>query len=87
MTGHSYRVPKYPIEAGEKVADSDFKIIESMPVKSVITHPKTGAILSEKQSLDVRGHAWAGDFEVTEMNISIDFEATWQKCKLEKNQK
>ena len=84
MTGHSYRVPKYPIEAGEKLADSDFKIIESMPVKSVITYPKTGAILTEKQSLDVRGHAWAGDFEVAEMNISIDFGATWQTCKLEK---
>lgn len=84
MTGHSYRVPKYPIEAGGKLAESDFKIIESMPVKSVITYPKTGAILADKQSLDVRGHAWAGDFEVAEMNISIDFGATWQKCKLEK---
>ncbi|MCU0468691.1 MAG: molybdopterin containing oxidoreductase, partial [Arcicella sp.] len=30
------------------------------------------------------GHAWAGDLAVAEMNISIDFGATWQKCVLEK---
>jgi hypothetical protein len=68
MTGHSYRVPKYPIEARGKLADSDFKIIESMLVKSLITFPKTGAILTENQSLDVRGYTWVGDFEVAEMN-------------------
>ena len=84
MSGHSYRVPSYPIEAGAKISDADFKIIESMPVKSVITFPKTGAIIQEKQTLDLRGHAWAGDFEVSEMNVSIDFGATWQKCELSK---
>ncbi|MBC7406762.1 MAG: sulfite oxidase [Arcicella sp.] len=84
MTGHSYRVPIYPIEPGGKLPESDFKIIESMPVKSVITYPKTGAILQEKQSLSLRGHAWAGDLEVSEMTISIDFGATWQKCIVEK---
>ncbi len=84
MSGHSYRVPSYPIEAGAKIPDADFKIIESMPVKSVITYPKTGAMIAEKQTLDVRGQAWAGDFEVKEVQISIDFGATWQKCELSK---
>jgi DMSO/TMAO reductase YedYZ molybdopterin-dependent catalytic subunit len=84
MTGHSYRVPKFPIEAGGKLADGDFKIIESMPVKSIITYPQSGAVLEGKQELTLRGHAWAGDLAVAEMNISIDFGATWQKCVLEK---
>ncbi len=84
MSGHSYRVPVFPIEAGAKVADSDLKIIESMPVKSIITYPKTGAIITENEPLDIRGHAWAGDFEVAEMSVSIDFGATWQKCNLTK---
>ncbi len=84
MSGHSYRVPIFPVEAGATVPDNELKIIESMPVKSVITFPKTGAIIEEKQVLDMRGHAWAGDFEVAEMKISIDFGATWQKCELSK---
>lgn len=84
MSGHSYRVPAYPIVAGGKIDDADLKIIESMPVKSVITYPKSGAILEEGSTLDLRGHAWAGDFEVKNMEISIDFGATWQKCDLRK---
>lgn len=84
MGGHSYRVPIFPVEPGTKVEDKDLKIIESMPVKSVITYPKTGAIIPDKQMLDVRGHAWAGDSEVSEMYVSIDFGSTWQKCNLAK---
>ena len=34
MTGTSYRVPCKPVGPGEKVADHDMCIIESMPVKS-----------------------------------------------------
>ncbi|MEL6588959.1 MAG: molybdopterin-dependent oxidoreductase, partial [Bacteroidota bacterium] len=42
MTGQSYRVPKNPVPPGTKVSDEDMKIIESMPVKSLITYPRTG---------------------------------------------
>lgn len=84
MTGSSYRVPKYPVAPGQKVPDEDMKIIESMPVKSLITYPKSGAIIDYGQTLKVNGHAWAGDLEVSAMHVSIDFGATWQKCLLEK---
>ena len=84
MSGQSYKIPKFPIEPGAKVEDKDFTIIESMPVKSLITYPKSGAILTNTQKIMLRGHAWAGDFEVKEMNVSIDFGATWQKCELKK---
>ncbi|MBL4704348.1 MAG: sulfite oxidase [Flavobacteriales bacterium] len=84
MGGKSYRVPKYPVAPGTKVPDEDMKIIESMPVKSLITSPKTGAIVSGAKSFEVRGHAWAGDLEVKEMHVSIDFGASWKKCELEK---
>ena len=33
--------------------------------------------------LAVRGHAWAGDIEVTRVDVSIDFGATWTKANLE----
>ena len=59
-------------------------IIESMPVKSLITFPKSGAIIHPKDVLKIRGHAWAGELEVSNMETSIDFGASWQKCSLEK---
>lgn len=84
MTGTSYRVPCEPVAPGEKVADEDMCIIESMPVKSLITYPKSGAMIKEGQSLNIRGHAWAGELEVSKMEYSIDFGSTWNSCTIEK---
>ena len=84
MTGDSYRVPCNPVGPGEKVSEKDMCIIESMPVKSLITHPKTGAMISEGNKLNIRGHAWAGELEVAKMAYSIDFGATWKECPIEK---
>ncbi|NVJ89685.1 MAG: sulfite oxidase [Flavobacteriaceae bacterium] len=84
MTGTAYRVPCKPVSPGEKVKDEDMCIIESMPVKSLITYPKSGAIIKKGKSLDIRGHAWAGELEVSAVEYSIDFGATWQKCSLDK---
>ncbi len=85
MEGHSYKIPKNPVMPGEDVPQTDeyFKIIESMPVKSLITYPKTGAIIPAGKEVELRGHAWAGDLSVKTVHISIDFGATWQACKLE----
>lgn len=82
MTGTSYRVPKYPVAPGQKVPKEDFRIIESMPVKSLITYPKSGIELSGKR-FEVRGHAWAGDNTVAAMDVSIDFGVTWIRAKLD----
>ena len=84
MTGSSYRVPKNPVAPGEEVKDSEMAIIESMPVKSLITFPKTGALLESGTTLKIRGHAWAGELEVAKVMHSIDFGATWNSCSLEK---
>lgn len=82
MGGNSYRVPCKPVAPGSSVKDEDMCIIESMPVKSLITYPKTGAMVPLGRKLKVRGHAWAGDLSVKEMYVSIDFGATWQKAAL-----
>ncbi len=81
MTGTSYRVPGYNVAPGTDVPKEDFEIIESMPVKSLITFPETGASISGLSS-EVRGHAWAGDQKVMALDISIDFGATWQTAEL-----
>ncbi|WP_419903250.1 molybdopterin-dependent oxidoreductase [Kiloniella sp.] len=83
MTGKAYRVPNHPVEAGEKVEKKDFVIIERMPVKSLITFPETGIETADKE-LTVRGHAWSGDRDITTLQVSIDFGATWEEVKLDK---
>ena len=84
MTGDAYKVPCEPVAPGEKVKEEDMCIIESMPVKSLITYPKTGAMINEGKTLNIRGHAWAGELEVTKMEYSIDFGSTWNTCNIEK---
>lgn len=83
MKGQSYRVPCKPVPPGTKVKDEDMCIIESMPVKSLITYPKTGGILKGKSSLEIRGKAWAGDLSVTKMEVSTDFGSTWKPANLD----
>lgn len=82
MKGHSYRVPCKPVEPGAEVAEKDMCIIESMPVKSLITYPQTGGLLGVGKKLQIRGHAWAGDLSVKEVWWSIDFGETWHPAQL-----
>ncbi|MFY0631590.1 MAG: sulfite oxidase [Flavobacteriaceae bacterium] len=83
MTGKAYRVPCEPVAPGDTVKDEDMCIIESMPIKSLITHPKSGGIIKKGKELSIRGHAWAGELEVSKAAYSIDFGATWKPCSLE----
>jgi DMSO/TMAO reductase YedYZ molybdopterin-dependent catalytic subunit len=82
MTGQSYRVPCESVAPSTIVPDEDMCIIESMPVKSIVTFPKSGIINELGQQLAVRGHAWAGDLEVSEVYVSNDFGANWRKAAL-----
>ena len=84
MTGKSYRVPAYNVAPGTNVPDEDMVIIESMPVKSLITSPETGTQSKAGRAFTVRGHAWAGDLEVAKVELSMDFGATWTPATLDK---
>lgn len=84
MLGQSYRVPCKPVAPGTEVADEAMCIIESMPVKSLITYPQSGIVAERAKPLAIRGHAWAGDARVRQLHTSIDFGATWQRAKLAK---
>ena len=57
-------------------------IIEAMPVKSLVTFPKSNVIHKVDTPLCVRGHAWAGDRSISEVDLSIDFGQTWLKAEL-----
>ncbi len=80
MTGQSCRVPCEPVAPG-KVSNENMCIIESMPVKSLITFPKSGITHNLDKKFKFNGKAWARDLEVVVMEVSIDFGATWQKAK------
>lgn len=84
MTGTAYRVPCKAVAPGAKVADEDMCIIHAMPVKSLVTFPKSGELHLLADKLDVNGHAWAGDKQVDKVEVSIDFGQTWQPAKLSK---
>jgi len=84
MTGTSYRVPCRPVAPGTEVPEDEMCIIESMPVKSLITFPRSGIEHDVDSEFALRGHAWAGDLDVAAVHVSIDFGATWQQAALEK---
>jgi DMSO/TMAO reductase YedYZ molybdopterin-dependent catalytic subunit len=77
MQAPSYSVPIQPVAPGSKVPNEGMKIIESMPVKSLITFPESGISVDARERLTIRGHAWAGDNQISAVFVSIDFGATW----------
>jgi DMSO/TMAO reductase YedYZ molybdopterin-dependent catalytic subunit len=84
MLGKSYRMPCTPVAPGAEVADENMCIIESMPVRSLITFPKSGLVHASGSPLEVRGHAWAGDRSVRHVHTSIDFGATWRRARVQR---
>jgi hypothetical protein len=77
MAAPSYSVPNRNVAPGSRVPNEDMQIIESMPVKSLVTYPQSGIDHDYRQRMTVRGHAWAGDNQISGVFLSIDFGATW----------
>jgi DMSO/TMAO reductase YedYZ molybdopterin-dependent catalytic subunit len=79
MTGTAYRTAIKPMLPGGRTEESNLKILESMPVRSIITNPASGTrFRTGTKELRLRGAAWAGDLEVKAVHVSIDYGATWQ---------
>ncbi|HUQ43988.1 MAG TPA: sulfite oxidase [Candidatus Limnocylindria bacterium] len=83
MTGFSYRVPTRPLRPGEEPDPADFRILESMPVRAIITSPAdSDRLAAGTPLLAVRGAAWAGDLDVRAVDVSIDGGAGWTPASL-----
>ncbi|NNM74963.1 sulfite oxidase [Enterovirga aerilata] len=83
MTGTSYRVPNRPMVPGARADEKDFRILESMPVRSITTSPTNGTRLpAGTREIAVRGAAWAGDLAVSRVDLSVDFGQTWSPAAL-----
>lgn len=55
-----------------------------LQAQSVITNIKNGSEIKANKKFEVRGKAWAGELEVSEVYISNDYGVTWIKAKVEK---
>jgi DMSO/TMAO reductase YedYZ molybdopterin-dependent catalytic subunit len=85
MTGFSYRLPMTPIVPGSKGDETKTRILESMPVRSIITNIANGTRLAAgTRTLAVRGAAWAGEKTVRALDVSIDYGQTWAPAQLAK---
>src|SRR5262249_57703134 len=77
MGGTSYRVPIKPMLPGSAANEKNFVDLESMPVRAIITSPADGTRLSANtREIKLRGAAWAGDYAVRSVDVSMDFGAS-----------
>jgi DMSO/TMAO reductase YedYZ molybdopterin-dependent catalytic subunit len=83
MTGTSYRIPARPVRPGTAPEGVEFRVLESMPVRSLVTFPADGAHRpAGTRTIEVRGAAWAGDLAVSRVEISADYGSTWTEAAL-----
>ncbi|OYX97269.1 MAG: molybdopterin containing oxidoreductase [Hyphomicrobium sp. 32-62-53] len=85
MTGTSYRTPIKPMIPGSKADPANFKVLESMPVRSIISNPMNGAKLAAgTREIPLRGAAWAGELAVSKVDVSADYGVNWSPMTLAK---
>lgn len=76
-----YRLPNHPVKPGEAVNPDDTHPVTALGVKSVIAGPNDGGKL-KAGVIRVHGAAWAGEADVTSVEISTDGGATWNPAGL-----
>ena len=67
---------------GAAVDAKDMVPLTGLVVKSLITTPLEGAVLSPPGRLAVAGFAWAGEADIAGVDISVDHGETWQPARL-----
>ena len=76
-----YRYPTRRVAPGAAVDAKDMAPLLGLAVKSLITKPAAGASFPAGR-VAVAGFAWAGENDVTKVDVSIDNGATWQAAKM-----
>jgi DMSO/TMAO reductase YedYZ molybdopterin-dependent catalytic subunit len=77
----AYRFPNQPVQPGDAVKPEDTHPLTALSVKSVIAGPSDGASLKVGK-VAVHGAAWAGEADITKVEISTDGGITWNPAKL-----
>jgi len=79
-----YRMPNTPVKPGEAVKPEDTHAITGLTVKSLIAGPSNGAKL-KPGTQEISGVAWAGEADITKVEISTDGGASWNPAQLGKD--
>jgi DMSO/TMAO reductase YedYZ molybdopterin-dependent catalytic subunit len=77
----AYRYPTRRGAPGAAVDPRDMAPLTGLVVKSLITRPLDGATVGPGK-IDVAGFAWAGETDVSRVDVSTDHGATWQPARL-----
>jgi DMSO/TMAO reductase YedYZ molybdopterin-dependent catalytic subunit len=80
-----YRLPNQPVKPGDAVKPEDTHAVTALGVKSVIAGP-TGGSTVRAGKIIVHGAAWAGEADITKVEISTDGGTTWSSAKLGREQ-
>jgi sulfite oxidase len=79
-----YRFPNTPGKPGEPVKPEDTHSLTALTVKSTIASPSDGAKLRRGAQV-IKGAAWAGEADITKVEISTDGGASWNVAQLGKD--
>lgn len=52
-------------------------------MKSIFTFPQDGTVVRAGSSIELRGFAWAGEADITRVDVSTDFGRTWTAASLD----
>lgn len=77
----AYRMPVAPVQPGSTVSPAQMVPVTEMVVKSIITRPLDGAMLSG-ESVQVEGVAFTGEGEIARVEISTDEGGHWHDADL-----
>jgi sulfite oxidase len=76
-----YRFPNQPVKPGDTVKPEDTHPLTGLNVKSVISGPSDGSNV-KAGTVRVHGAAWAGEADITKVEISTDGGGAWNAAKL-----
>jgi len=79
----AYRIPSHPVAPGTAVDANDMVPYTALDVKSIITFPPEGITVPTGSSIELRGFAWAGEADITHVDVSTDFGRTWTPAALD----
>jgi len=76
-----YRYPNKRVAPGAAVDAKDMEPLKGLAVKSLITTPAAGAAIAPGK-IAVGGFAWAGENDITRVEVSTDNGASWLPARL-----
>jgi sulfite oxidase len=78
-----YRMPNQPVKPGEAAKPEDTHPVTALNVKSAIASPADGSSVHSR--VQIQGVAWAGEADVTKVEISVDGGSSWLPAELGKD--